>query len=438
LTPHDWAADAAGPMQSKLVGVSDLPSSADTVVIGAGQAGLAMSHELSQAGVDHLVLEARDRLGGSWLKRWDSFCLVTPNWAIRLPGGEYDGPDPDGYLPRDELVNHMDRYGRAIGAPIAFNARATRLEPFDDGGGARLRVETERGSVEARNVVLATGAFQQPKVPPAASGIPADVLQLHTDEYRNERELPEGGVLVIGSGQSGCQVAEELHDAGRQTYLSVSSCWRAPRRYRGRDTTWWLFQRGMRGAELGLKVDTVDDLPHPRMRFACNPHLSGTKGGHTINLRSLGASGVTLVGRFEGADDGRVRFADDLAANLQRADTFFDEYVRPELDEFIERAGMDAPPYEPDSIAWEPPARRELDLRAEDIGTVIWGTGYRFDFGWIPALRMDETGYPIHRRGVTEVPGLYLLGLPWLHTQASSLLVGVGQDARVLAPRMAA
>ena len=406
----------------------DLPSDVDTVVIGAGQAGLAMSHQLSGAGVEHVVLEARDRLGGSWLKRWDSFRLVTPNWSIRLPGGEYEGPEPHGFLPRDELVSHMDRYGRAIGAPVVFDARATRVEPIQNGG-TRLRVDTARGSVAARNVVVATGPFQEPRRPVAAETIPSEILQLHTDEYRSPGALPPGGVLVVGSGQSGSQIAEELHDAGRRVVLSVSSCWRAPRQYRGRDTFFWMAQRGLRAAELGLPDETVDDLPDPRLRFACNPHVSGTKGGHTINLRRLAADGVTLAGRFLGADGGRARFADDLAGNLARADTFFDENVRPELDEFIELAGIDAPPYEPETFDYEPPGVGELDLAAEGISTVIWATGYRLEFGWIPALRIDETGYPVHVRGATEVPGLHLLGLPWLYRQTSSLLAGVGMDA---------
>jgi len=408
-----------------------LQTNVETAVIGAGQAGLAMSWWLTQAGREHVVLEARDRLGGGWLKRWDSFCLVTPNWSVRPPGLPYDGTDPDGYMPRDALVAYMDRYGRSFDAPVVFGARVTRLVP----GGAdhRLDLETERGNLTARDVVVATGPFQVPRIPAAADGLPAGVVQLHTDAYRNEAELPPGAVLVVGTGQSGAQIAEELLHAGRRVFLSVSSSWRAPRRYRGRDTFFWLAQLAIRGPELGFPPETVDDLPDPRMRFAANPHLSGKDGGHDINLRRLGADGVTLLGRVEAAANGRVELAPDLETNLHRADTFFDEHLRPDLDRFIELAGFEAPPGDFAQFAFDPPAIGELDLAAEDIRSVIWATGFRFDFGWIPDLELDAMGYPLHRRGITPIPGLYLLGLPWLHTQASSLLVGVGNDAEYLA-----
>jgi putative flavoprotein involved in K+ transport len=403
----------------------------ETAVIGAGQAGLAMSWWLKQAGREHVVLEARDRLGGSWLKRWDSFCLVTPNWSVRPPGLPYDGNDPDGYMPRDALVAYMDRYSRSFDAPVAFGARVIRL--VLGGADHRLDLETERGNLTARNVVVATGPFQVPRVPAAAGGLLAGVVQLHTDAYRNEADLPPGAVLVVGTGQSGAQIAEELLHAGRRVFLSVSSSWRAPRRYRGRDTFFWLAQLATRGPDLGFPAETVDDLPDPRMRFAANPHLSGKDGGHDINLRRLGADGVTLLGRVKAAANGRVELAPDLETNLHRADTFFDEHLRPDLDRFIELAGFEAPPGEFAQVAFDPPAIGELDLAAEGISSVIWATGFRFDFGWIPDLELDAMGYPRHRRGKTPIPGLYLLGLPWLHTQASSLLVGVGNDAEYLA-----
>ncbi len=414
---------------------AELPASVDTLVVGAGQAGLAMSWWLTPSGREHLVLEARDRLGGSWLKRWDSFCLVTPNWSVRLPGFAYDGPDPDGFMPRDDLVGYMDRYGRSFDAPVAFGTRATRLEAA--AGDHRLRVETDRGPVLAHDVVVATGAFGVPKVPALAADLPPQIVGLHTDAYRREAQLPPGAVMVVGSGQSGAQITEELHRAGRRVFLSVSSCWRAPRRYRGRDTFWWLAQRGMRGPEFGLPAETVNDLQDPRLRLACNPHLTGKDGGHDINLRRLGAEGVTLLGRLQAAGDGRVQLAPDLESNLRRADTFFEENLRPELDEYIELAGIEAPAPEFEQFAYDPPLLTELDLRAEGIGSVVWATGFRFDFSWIPGLELDGMGYPRHERGVTPVPGLYLLGLPWLHTQASSLLVGVGNDAEYLAGRIA-
>lgn len=412
----------------------DLPRSVDTVVIGAGQAGLAMSHELTAAGSEHIVLEARDRLGGGWLNRWDSFCLVTPNWSARLPGFAYSGPDPDGFMPRGDLVAYVAGYARSFAAPVVMDTRAIGLAPR----GAGLRVTTTRGTVEARNVVVASGAFQAPKIPAVATELPAEIVQLHTEHYRNEAALPPGAVLVVGSGQSGCQVAEELHEAGRRVFFSVGSCWNAPRRYRGKDVFWWVAQTAMRAAEFGLHAETVDDLPSPWARYACNPQLTGKNGGHDINLRRLGAAGVTLLGRLAGAADGRIELGSDLSANLANADSFFDEHLKPEIDVFITAAGVDAPADEREPFQFEPPILPSLDLQTEGISTVIWASGYRFDLGWIPSLAMDETGYPVHRRGVTEIPGLYLLGLPWLYTRTSSLLSGVGRDAAYLAERITA
>ncbi len=414
---------------------AELPAQIDSVVIGAGQAGLSMSWALTQAGSPHVVLEARDRLGGGWLRRWDSFCLVTPNWSMRLPGYEYDGPRPDAFMPRDGLVDYVAGYAQSFDAPVLVRAGARTVEVAD---GRRLRVESVRGTTVARNVIVATGAFQVAKRPPLAGDLPPDLHQIHSDDYRNPGQLPDGAVLVVGSGQSGCQIAEELHDAGRDVYLSVSSCWRAPRTYRGHDTFWWLAQRWRRAAEFGYAPETVDDLPQPRMRAACNPHLSGTKGGHTINLRRFGTDGVTLLGHVAAVDGDRVHLAPDLEHNLARADTFFDENVAPDLDEFIEKAGYDAPLHESEVVDFQPPQPESLDLRAAGIKTVIWATGYRFDLDWVRPLRFDGMGFPLHRRGITDTPGLYLLGLPWLYTQTSSLLVGVGADAEYLAEHIAA
>ncbi len=405
----------------------------ETVVIGAGQAGLAMSWSLAQAGVEHEVLEARDRLGGSWLKRWDSFCLVTPNWACRMPGFAYDGPDPDGFMPRAELVTYFERYAASFQPAVRLGVKVTSLDRGERG----LHLETNAGPMNATNVVVATGAFQSPKLPPVAADLPADMHQLHTDAYRNERELPAGAVLVVGTGQSGCQIAEELHDEGRRVFLSVGSCGRVPRRYRGHDTFWWLGQLSQRGPELGFPPVTVDQLPDPRARFACNPHLSGKNGGHEINLRRLGADGITLLGRLAGVDGARLELADDLERNLAGADRFFEERFQPDIDRFIAAAGMDAPPDDRVPFDFDPPVIRDLDLRAAGIGTVIWASGYRPDLGWVRAADLDEMGYPRQVRGVTAVPGLYFVGLPWLYTMGSSLLVGVGADAAHLAQQIA-
>jgi putative flavoprotein involved in K+ transport len=415
--------------------MSELPAHVDTVVIGAGQAGLAMSWHLRQAGREHLVLERRDRLGGGWQDRWDAFCLVTPNWTASFPGFAYDGDDPDGFMPRDEIAGRVAHYAAVIDAPVLMNAGVERLERHSDGERG-FRLTTARGRIDADQVVVAVGGFHAPAIPAASAGFPSDVTQLHSHAYRSEAALPKGAVLVVGSGQSGVQIAEELHTAGRRVFLSVGHCGRMPRRYRGSDCFRWLWGMRGRGAEFGVSLPTVDELPDPRTRFACNPHLSGHEGGHETNLRRFAADGMTLVGRLETADRGRIQFASDLAANLQFADGFFDERFRTSFDTFIERAGIDAPPDDREPFGFEPPPVTELDLAAEDIASVIWTSGYRLDFDWIDVPIFGERGAPRHSRGVTDVPGLYFLGLPWLVDLGSATLFGVGRDAAYLAERL--
>jgi putative flavoprotein involved in K+ transport len=263
-------------------------------------------------------------------------------------------------------------------------------------------------------------------------------MQLHSHAYRNETALPAGAVLVVGSGQSGVQIAEELHEAGRRVILSVGHCARVPRRYRGSDIFRWLNELVTRGPRFGMGLPTVDQLPDPRLRFAGNAHLSGHMGGHDTNLRRFAADGIALAGHLEAGDGERVSFAPDLAANLRFADTFFDERVRTPIDTLIERAGLDAQPDDRERFDFEPPEVTELDLAAEGISTVIWTSGYRLDFGWIDLPIFDEQGAPRHVRGVTEVPGLLFLGLPWQLDQTSATLIGVRRDAEHLAEQIVA
>jgi putative flavoprotein involved in K+ transport len=410
--------------------MDDLPSATHTVVIGAGQAGLIMSHHLKQAGREHLVLERRDRLGGGWQDRWDAFQLVTPSFVTGLPGFPYDGGDPDGFMPRDEVVGRVAGYADAIGAPVALGTAVTRLasDPASPGG---FLVETNRGAVRAREVVVATGAFHRPRIAPTAFD-PA-IHQLHAHDYRNEAQLPPGGVLLIGSGQTGVQLAEELHEAGRPVTLSVGHCGRVPRRYRVRDIFWWLRSLVVDGPRVGAELPSVDELPDPRAKFGCNPHLSGHGGGHDTNLRRFAERGIRLVGRFQAADGQRAHFADDLSANLAFADAFFDERFRDLLERFAQLAGLDLPPDDREPFALEPPEVTELDLRAEGISTVLWTTGYAPDYGWLDLPVLDEQGVPRHVRGISEVPGLTFIGLLWQRNQASANFVGVASDADYLA-----
>ena len=391
----------------------------DVVVIGAGQAGLAVSHELSAAGVEHVVLE-RGRVAETWRGRWDSFCLVTPNWTVRLPGGAYDGGDPDGFMGRDAIVAHLERYAAA--APVSEGVEVTALRAQDGGFG----LATSSGAIAAQQVVVATGAYQRPYRPPAAASLPADLLAIDVDGYRNPGDLPDGAVLVVGSGQSGCQIAEELHLAGRDTYLACGRAPWAPRRFGGRDLLWW-------ANETGFLDVTADKLPSPDARLAANIQASGHGGGHDLHYRTLRALGVTLLGRLLGASGHRARFADDLTGSVAWGDA-----RRADLKGLVERM-CDArgllPPELPDPepfIADDAPA--ELDL--SNFGAVVFATGYRPAYaGWIDLPgAFDERGFPFHVDGAsTAVDGLYFAGVHFLRKRKSSLLIGVGEDAALVA-----
>ena len=403
----------------------------DTLVVGAGQSGLATSYWLAEAGVEHLVVDRRDRLGGAWHDRWDEFCLVLPNFTLQLPGMPYDGDDPDGFMGRDDVVKYLSRYASAVNPAVRLEANVTRLSATSDG------FEAYAGDVvfQARNVVLATGPYPRPKIPAVSENVAAHIQQLHSDDYRRPGQLADGGVLVVGTGQSGAQIAEELHRAGREVHLAVSKCFAAPRRYRGRDQGWWLLQIHQHGAEVGVELK----LPSPALRLMGNPMLSGQRGGHSIDLRRLARDGVRLYGRLESADGTAVRFSDDLAERLEFVETQFDRTQRRLFDAYAAAAGIDAPPDDrpaPDT-SWVPPTSTELDLAAAGIGSVVWSTGYRLDFGWVDFPIFDDMGYPHHTRGVTTQPGLYAVGLPWLHSAASAVAAGVGADAAYIAEHIA-
>ena len=264
----------------------------ETIIIGGGQAGLSTSYHLKQLGREHVVFEAAEKPAHAWRNdRWDSFTFVTPNWTIQLPGAEYDGDDPDGYLPKEEIVAYFERYIEKYDLPVRFKTSVLEVAPMDGGS---YQVKTEAGMVQARNVVIATGSFQKPKIPAFASNLPTDILQLHSGFYRNPAQLPDGAVLVVGAGQSGLQIAEELYQSGRKVYLSVGFAPRAPRRYRGRDVFAWL-------VDVGFFEQTPDKLPSPKARFGANPQLSGKNGGHSLNLHQFARDGVTLLGHIAGA-----------------------------------------------------------------------------------------------------------------------------------------
>lgn len=393
----------------------------DTLIIGGGQAGLCASYHLTQADREHLVLE-KERVDKAWRdERWDSFTLVTPNWQLRLPGMEYDGDAPDGFLTREEMVDYLDAFIASFDPPVREGVEATAVEAAPDSDD--LIVRTSADDYRADNVIVATGTFQQPGIPDFSEKLTNDVTQLHTRDYRNPDQLPPGAVLVVGSGQSGCQIAEELNESGREVYLATGSATRLPRRYRGTDSMRWLVRTGF--------IDrTVEDLPSPEERFRPNPHVSGRDGGHTINLHQLCRDGIALLGRAIGGQGTQVRIAPDLKENLAAADDFAQEFKQ-NIDKFIAAKGIDAPEDDLPELddGYDLPVLTELDLDAAGISTIVWATGYDFDFSWVDFPIFDEYGYPIQKRGVTEQPGLYFLGLHWLHTLKSGLLLGVGEEA---------
>jgi putative flavoprotein involved in K+ transport len=405
----------------------------DVLIVGAGHAGLAMSGFLTHAGREHLVIERRDQLGGGWQDRWDEFTLVTPNWTSSFPGWAYDGNDPDGFMGRNEIAARVARYAEIVKAPVALGTELQRLTPLDGGG---FLATTSRGALSARQVVVATGSYHTPRIPRPAGRISSRVTQLHSHDYRNQAALPAGAVLVVGSGQTGLQLAEELFEAGRQVFVSVGSAGRVPRRYRGRDIFSWLDDLIRHGPTHGVNLPTADQLPDVRRRFNPMPALTGRHGGHETNLRRYAADGIRLAGRLAAADGELIRFAGDLEQSLVRADRFFDERFRGPIDAYIERAAIDAPPHDERALTHRPTGLTELNLQEAGVSTVIWATGYGVDYGWIDAPIADELGYPRNVRGVAAVPGLYFLGLLWQHSQASASLLGPELDGPYLLDAM--
>lgn len=399
----------------------------DTVVVGGGQAGLAVSYYLQKQGREHVVLEQAAQAGEAWRNhRWDSFTLVTPNWSIRLPGAEYAGNDPDGFTPRADVVRYFEQYVTQQTVPIRYGVRVTRVAKADEG----FLVETDAGPMRAANVVIATGMFQKSKMPEYSRQLGTRIQQLRSEEYRNPNALAPGAVLVVGSAQSGCQIAEELYQAGRTVYLGTGTAPRMPRRYRGKDIFSWL-------TEIGFFDEKVADLPSPRARFAGNPQVSGKNGGHTLNLHQFARDGVVLLGHVRGGEQGRLLFAGDLYENLAQMDKV-EQGACMRIDAMIEQRGLNAPKEELPRLrdGYEQKNLTELDLSANGITTVIWAMGYGFDFRWVEPATLDEFGYPVQTRGVTDVPGLYFLGLNWLYTRKSATLFGIAEDAAYLADRI--
>ncbi|MHC3432662.1 flavin-containing monooxygenase [Delftia lacustris] len=404
----------------------------NTLVVGAGQAGIAASEHLSQLGVEHLVLE-RQRIAQAWRTgRWDSLVANGPAWHDRFPGLEFKG-DRDGFPGKDEVADYFEDYVRQIKAPVRTGVEVRRVTRNQ--GRPGFTVQTSEGVIEARNVIAATGPFQVPVIPPiapAAPAAPADgcLLQIHSAHYHRPAQLPDGAVLVVGAGSSGVQIADELQRAGRKVFLSVGAHDRPPRAYRGRDFCWWL-------GVLGEWDAAIAKPGREHVTIA----VSGARGGHTVDFRALGHQGITLVGLTESFADGRVRFRDDLAENIANGDANYLAMLDA-ADDYIRRNGLDLPE-EPEARRRLPDPEcvthplRELDLAAAGITSIIWATGYRVDFSWLQVDSFEPGGKPRHHRGVGHEPGIYFLGLPWLSRRGSSFIWGVWHDAKFVADHIA-
>jgi putative flavoprotein involved in K+ transport len=405
-----------------------MESRTSVVVIGAGQAGLSISSLLKTREIDHVVLE-RHTIAHAWrTARWDSFCLVTPNWQCRLPGFHYAGDDPYGFMVKDEIVAYIEQYAASFSPPLHEGVGVTKVALGADG--RSFDVRTTAGDIACDQVVVAIGGYHVATLPRMAERMPEGVLQLHSSQYKNARSLPEGDVLVVGTGQSGAQIAEDLHLAGRRVHLCVGSAPRTARRYRGKDVVEWL-------DELGYYDISVDDHPLKEgVRAKANHYVTGRDGGRDIDLRAFARDGMCLYGRLNDVRGTKLAFGDDLATNLDRADEV-SESIKTTIDRHIEARGIDAPHEARYVPVWSPEAPvTELDMERAGITSAIWCMGFHSDFAWIDVPVFDGKGYPYHRRGVTNVEGLYFLGLPWLYTWGSGRFSGIARDATHVADRI--
>ncbi|MDQ8202172.1 MSMEG_0569 family flavin-dependent oxidoreductase [Pelagicoccus sp. SDUM812003] len=397
----------------------------EVVIIGGGQAGLSVSYQLSKYGVTDQVIFEKNRVAHSWREeRWDSFCLVTPNFQCRLPEHPYDGDDPDGFMLKDEIVDYVERFAQKVTAPIHEGVTVLSVRESDLG----YEVETSIGTWICQNVVSAIGSFHIPMRPEGFDRIPSRIQQIFATEYRNPEQIPQGAVAIVGNGQSGCQIAEDLQLAGRQVHLYLGNAPRSPRKYRGKDAVAWL-------EEMGYYETCYDEHPDPeKARGGTNHYLTGRDGGREIDLRRFALDGMKLYGYLEEVTEKGFRSRPDVKEKLDKADRSYLGICQ-RIDDYIAAKGIDAPEEPPYVPCWTPPSpeETELDFETADISCVIWCLGFKPDFSFIEIDIFDRRGLPEHKRGVTEAPGLFFLGLPWLHTWGSSRFAGIAEDATHIA-----
>ena len=399
------------------------------IVVGGGQAGLSIGYCLKKKGINHIIFE-KNYAGYSWQEeRWDTFCLVTPNWQCTLPGYNYSGDDPNGFMQRDAIVEYIKNYAKSFDPPIKEGVEVFSVAKNNSQG--LFEITSSIGNYTADQVIVATGSYHVAKIPRIAEKLANNIRQLHSSEYKNPESLPAGEVLVVGSGQSGCQIAEDLHLAGRKVHLCVGGAPRSPREYRGKDVVEWLDQLGY----YDLSIDRHSDPESVKNKT--NHYLTGRDGGHEIDLRQFATEGMQLYGSLQDIKGDSLKFKPNLKHNLDRADDVY-ESIKRTIDEYIDRHNINAPTEPKYQPVWQPETEvLELDYQKNNITSVIWCIGYQTDFSWVKIPVFDGRGYPSHDRGVTSIRGLYFLGLPWLYTWGSGRFSGIARDAEYLSDYIA-
>ena len=406
-----------------VINSKDLKDHYSVAIVGGGQAGLSMSYYLQENNIDHIVIE-KGGLMNAWKdKRWDSFTLVTPNWQCQLPGHPYTGDDPDGFMNKSEILDYLRDFAKKVNAPTLINTTVKRVSGDYDSG---YLLETSSGDISSDQVVIASGSYPVPIIPRMAEKIPPHIHQLHSEEYKNSQQLSDGAVLVVGSGQSGAQIAEDLHLDGRQVLLATGDSPRCARFYRGKDVVQWLYEMdyyNMPVSEHPLREGVRDNSNH---------YVTGRDGGRDIDLRRFAVEGMELFGILNDYDEGEFHFSPNLSQNLKKADNSYNN-INKKIDAFIDKNNIDAPKGYVYKSIWEPQSEREsLSLNDSGITTVIWCIGFQPNFKWIDLPVFNDQGYPEHERGITANKGLYFIGLPWLHTWGSARFSGIAKDAEYI------